>query len=30
MSETCSHQDTIQNVEPSAEGCEECLKIGSR
>ncbi|MEZ0327117.1 MAG: UBP-type zinc finger domain-containing protein [Fimbriimonas sp.] len=24
----CSHVDQIQEVTPSAEGCEECLKIG--
>lgn len=26
---TCSHLATIQLVTPSADGCEECLKIGS-
>ena len=25
----CTHLDQIQDVEPSAEGCEECLKMGS-
>jgi hypothetical protein len=25
----CSHLDTIRAVEPSADGCEECLKSGS-
>lgn len=24
----CSHLDQIQDVSPSAEGCEDCLKIG--
>ena len=24
----CSHVELIQKVEPSAEGCEECLKDG--
>jgi uncharacterized UBP type Zn finger protein len=24
----CKHTDTIQDVFPSAEGCEDCLKIG--
>jgi len=26
--EECSHTDLVQDVIPSAEGCEECLKIG--
>lgn len=26
---TCSHLSTIEDVSPSALGCEECLKIGS-
>jgi hypothetical protein len=30
MRKTCSHLDTIAVVKPSARGCEECLKIGSR
>jgi len=25
----CTHMDEIQEVEPSAKGCEECLKMGS-
>jgi uncharacterized UBP type Zn finger protein len=25
----CSHLDTLREVTPSADGCEECLKIGS-
>ncbi len=27
---TCSHQDGTRAVTPSANGCEECLRIGSR
>jgi uncharacterized UBP type Zn finger protein len=27
---TCSHLDQIQEVSPSAQGCEECLKTGDR
>jgi len=26
----CTHLDTIHDVEPSAEGCEDCLKVGGR
>ena len=26
----CTHLVAIQKVKPSAKGCEECLKIGSR
>ena len=29
MSDRCSHSDTINEVVPSAPGCEECLQIGS-
>jgi len=25
----CTHLDTIHDVRPSADGCEDCLKIGS-
>jgi hypothetical protein len=25
----CTHLDTIRNVKPKTQGCEECLKIGS-
>jgi hypothetical protein len=25
----CAHLNTIRDVEPSAAGCEECLKMGS-
>jgi len=27
---TCQHLDQIHVVTPSAQGCEECLKSGSR
>ena len=26
----CSHLDQVRDVQPSAQGCEECLKMGSR
>ena len=26
----CQHQDQIREVEPSADGCEDCLKAGDR
>jgi len=29
MADVCTHLDTIQPVTPSADYCEECLKIGS-
>ena len=29
-SSTCTHTDQIQDVTPSAQGCEECLKTGDR
>ncbi len=28
MSKPCEHAALIQDVEPSANGCEECLKLG--
>jgi uncharacterized UBP type Zn finger protein len=28
MTKKCTHLDQIQNVTPSARGCEDCLKIG--
>lgn len=28
MQSECTHLDQINDVEPSAEGCEECLKMG--
>ena len=27
---SCSHRDTIRDVAPGTNGCEECLKIGGR
>ncbi len=30
MADTCTHLDTIQAVEPSAQGCEDCLRTGGR
>ncbi len=27
---SCTHLDQIQDVTPSAEGCEECLKTGDQ
>ncbi len=28
MADTCTHLDTIHDVTPSAQGCEDCLKAG--
>lgn len=28
MNNGCIHLDQIKDVEPSAEGCEECLQMG--
>jgi uncharacterized UBP type Zn finger protein len=28
MAKQCTHLDQIQDVTPSANGCEDCLKIG--
>ena len=30
MSTECSHENAIRDVRPSARGCEECLKTGSK
>jgi len=30
MAFTCEHVDLVADVMPSANGCEECLKTGSR
>jgi uncharacterized UBP type Zn finger protein len=30
MTTKCEHLSEIKKVEPSAEGCEDCLKIGGR
>ena len=28
MAPACRHLDTIRAVQPSADGCEDCLKVG--
>ena len=28
MSQTCTHLDQVVEVEPSSDGCEDCLRIG--
>lgn len=28
MNETCTHLNLLRKVTPSADGCEDCLKIG--
>ena len=28
MQQQCTHLDRIRDVEPSAQGCEECLQMG--
>ena len=30
MKQTCGHLDQIQDVTPSADGCEDCLRIGGQ
>jgi hypothetical protein len=30
MTDPCSHLDQIREVTPSADGCEDCLRIGGR
>lgn len=30
MAETCSHLDTVEDVTPSSNGCEDCLRMGGR
>ena len=30
MADTCTHLDTIADVTPSSDGCEDCLRIGGR
>ena len=27
---TCTHLETVADVSPSSEGCEDCLRIGGR
>ena len=28
MGEKCSHQNLIDEIKPSADGCEDCMKTG--
>ncbi len=30
MAATCSHLDTIEDVQPHTKGCEECQQIGQK
>jgi len=30
MSDQCEHLDTVEDVDPSSEGCEDCLATGGR
>ncbi len=30
MSDTCTHMDTVKDVVPSSNGCEDCLRIGGQ
>ena len=30
MTETCTHLDTVAQITPSSEGCEDCIRIGGR
>jgi len=30
MSSECSHLDTVADVTPSSDGCEDCLRTGGR
>ena len=30
MGDTCTHLDTVNEVAPSGDGCEECLRTGGR
>jgi uncharacterized UBP type Zn finger protein len=30
MPAACTHLETVQDVTPSAEGCEDCIPIGDR
>ena len=30
MPDTCTHLDQVRPVTPSADGCEDCLRIGSQ
>ncbi len=30
MADTCTHLDTVTEVTPTSDGCEDCLRIGSQ
>lgn len=30
MTQVCSHLDTVADVTPSSDGCEDCLRTGGR
>ena len=30
MTDPCTHLDTARDVQPSADGCEDCLRVGGR
>jgi uncharacterized UBP type Zn finger protein len=30
MAATCTHLDTVADVSPSSQGCEDCLRIGGQ
>ena len=30
VSESCSHLDQVRDVEPSGQGCEDCLRLGGQ
>ena len=30
MADTCTHLDVVDDVAPSAEGCEDCIPLGDR
>src|ERR1041385_6392598 len=30
MADTCTHLDTVADVDPSDDGCHECLQTGGR
>jgi Zn-finger in ubiquitin-hydrolases and other protein len=30
VTDTCTHLDTVQQVSPSAPGCEDCMRTGDR
>ena len=30
MADTCTHLDVVDDVAPSAEGCQDCIPLGDR